>query len=74
MLLTMEEEEIIGILKESNREGLSITQLVAISKLSRSRVRIIIAKLDGARQVNIRKIGMAKIYTVKPEMQMKLSD
>lgn len=42
--------------------GLTITELVDISKLSRSAVRTALANLDGAGKVSVRKIGMAKLY------------
>ncbi len=60
------EEKIISILKENDR-GLTITELVRISKLSRSAVRIILAKLEGAEKTEFRRIGMAKVYSLKSE-------
>ena len=62
ILLTME-EKIINILKE-NDIGLTITDLVRISKLSRSAIRIILAKLEGAEKLEFRQIGMAKVYSL----------
>ena len=57
----MTEEKIIKILEENN-VGLSITEIVNLSKLSRSAVRTAIAKLEGANKISLRNIGMAKIY------------
>ena len=74
MLLTIEEEKIIvDVLKEDNNGGLSITDLVKISKLSRSAIRIILAKLEGAEKLKSRRIGMAKVYSLKSEIQMRLN-
>lgn len=58
------EDKLIKILKKSE-SGLTITELVKVSKLSRSAVRIILLRLEGAKKVSIRKIGMAKIYSLK---------
>jgi len=41
---------------------MTITELVKNSELSRSAVRIALAKLEGAERVSIRNIGMAKLY------------
>lgn len=57
-------EEVVKILKK-NHQGLTITELVDVSGFSRSLVRIVLARLEGANRVNVRKIGMAKVYTVR---------
>lgn len=57
-------DKLISVLKK-NSQGLTITELVDKSKLSRSAVRIELAKLEGANKVSIRKIGMAKVYLLK---------
>ena len=56
------EEKIIGLLKKS-AHGLTITELVDKSKLSRSSIRTGLAKLEGAKRVSVRQIGMAKVYS-----------
>ena len=56
--------KIIKILREDSREGLTITELVRVSGISRSTVRTILAWLEGAEKVSIRKIGMAKLYSL----------
>ena len=58
------EDKLIKVLRKSEA-GLTITELVKVSNLSRSAVRIILARLEGAKEVSIRKIGMAKIYSLK---------
>ena len=62
----MDEEKLItSIVKENNNGGLSITELVRLSSLSRSAVRTILAKLEGAGKLGFRKVGMAKLYRLK---------
>ena len=51
--------------KDPINRGLSITELVKISKLKRCAVRTALAELKGARKVHIRKIGVSKIYYLK---------
>lgn len=53
--------EIIGV----NKTGITITELVTISRLSRSKIRTLLARLEGADKINFRKIGMAKVYYLK---------
>jgi predicted transcriptional regulator len=62
------EDLITDILKE-NTQGLSITELVSISNLPRSKVRIFLAKLEGAGKIKFRNIGMAKLYHVSNNIQ-----
>ncbi|MBW2988783.1 winged helix-turn-helix domain-containing protein [Candidatus Woesearchaeota archaeon] len=59
------EEKIIALLRDSDKGGQSITSLVGLSGISRSRVRTALAKLEGAGQIEFRKVGMAKLYTLK---------
>lgn len=61
----MEKSESIKKLLEKNREGLTITEIVSRSKFSRSTIRTILANLEGAKKVSYKKIGMAKVYTLK---------
>ena len=57
-------DKIIQVLKQNPRKGLTITELVLLSKLSRSALRTALAKLEGAKKVSIRKVGMAKVYSL----------
>lgn len=66
-------ERIIELLKKTNF-GLTIAEISKLLKVTRNTVSVNLAKLEGAGQVNIRKIGMAKIYSVKPELQTKLTN
>ena len=58
------ENKIIKILKK-NPTGLTIAELTKKTKSSRFVVRSTLSKLEGAKKVSIRKIGMAKVYTLK---------
>ena len=58
-------DKVVRILKENLHSGLTITELVKASKLSRHAVITSLAKLEGGGKVSIRKIGMAKIYLLK---------
>ena len=58
------EDKVIQVLKQNPRKGLTITELVESSKLSRSALRTALAKLEGAKKVSVRKVGMAKIYSL----------
>ena len=49
----------------SNSQGFTITDIVSKTKLSRSAVRTALAKLEGGNKVSIKKIGMAKVYSLK---------
>ena len=55
------EKSIIGFLRK-NEDGLTITELVSLSKLSRSTVRVVLARLEGGDKISFREIGMAKVY------------
>lgn len=57
------EGEILKMLKRFG-EGLTITELVNKTNLNRSAIRTVLAKLDGADKVSIKKIGMAKVYSL----------
>jgi DNA-binding transcriptional ArsR family regulator len=59
--------KVIKLLEKEGRLGLSITDLVSNSKLSRSAIRIILAKMEGARMVKFRRVGMAKLYYLEDE-------
>lgn len=60
----MKDDKIIDILEENNL-GLTITELVEKSGFSRSTVRTILARLEGAKRVIIKRVGMAKLYSLK---------
>lgn len=55
------EKKVLRILRNSSKGG-TITELTEISQLSRSAVRTTLARLEGAKKIKFREIGMAKIY------------
>ena len=55
-------DKVVSILK--NSDGLTITEIVKKTKFTRSAIRTALAKLDGAEKVDVRKIGMAKVYSI----------
>jgi len=59
------EDKVLKILSKNSNSGLTITELVKDSKFSRSAIRTSLAKLDGAGKVSIRKVGMAKVYSLR---------
>ncbi len=70
-LHTKMETKVVDILKKTGDKGMSITELVSKSKLSRSSIRISLARLEGAGRVTIRKVGMAKLYHLNPKNSTK---
>lgn len=58
----MSEGKVMHVLGEFQQNGLSITDIVRMTSLSRSFVRITLARLEGAGKVVVRKVGMAKLY------------
>ena len=49
-------------LLKKNPNGLTITEISKLLKLTRNTVAIALAELKGAQQITIRKIGMAKLH------------
>jgi len=64
MLIAMEEDKMFEIINNSGETGCTITEIVAVSRLPRSVVRILLARLEGAEKIAFRRVGMAKIYCV----------
>jgi len=58
-------ERISKVLRMEFTGGLTITELVRNSKLSRHIVLKTLAQLEGADKVSIRNAGMAKIYSLR---------
>ena len=58
------ENNIIALLNE-NESGLTITDLAKKTNKNRHNIRLILAKLEGAKKIKIRQIGMAKVHTLK---------
>ena len=47
-----------------NDNGLTITDLGSLSKFSRSTIRVVLARLEGANKISFREIAMAKVYVL----------
>ena len=60
----MEDEKVFRIVKNAGNTGRTITEIVAMSHLPRSVVRILLARLEGAEKVGFKKVGMAKVYSI----------
>lgn len=60
----MEDGRVFEIVRSGGDTGRTITEIVAMSRLPRSVVRILLARLEGAGKVGFRKVGMAKVYSV----------
>jgi len=57
-------EKIIELLKENNA-GLTVAEICRFLSVTRNTAAVSLARLEGAEQVEIRKAGMAKIYSLK---------
>ena len=66
-------ERIIDLLKKNN-SGLTIADISKLLNVTRNTASVHLAKLEGAKQIEIRRVGMAKIYSLKPELQTKLTN
>ena len=53
--------KVVSLLRSSSF-GMTITDLVLRSSISRSSIRTVLAKLEGAKRVKFKRIGMAKLY------------
>jgi DNA-binding transcriptional regulator GbsR (MarR family) len=57
-------KRVVSVLRV-NSDGLTITEIVYKIKLGRSAVRTALAKLEGGDKVSVKKVGMAKLYSLK---------
>ena len=55
----------IKLILKKHPYGLTITDIVKKSELSRSTIRNMLSRLEGAGEIYFIKIGMAKIYNLK---------
>ena len=63
----MEKEKQIIKELEKNKEGLTIQEIADNTKISRNTIVKVLAKLEGRNDVEIRNVGMAKIYKLKED-------
>ena len=66
-------EKIIDMLGRNN-SGLTVADISKLLTVTRNTVAICLARLEGAQRIEIRKVGKAKLYSLKPEIQTKLGD
>lgn len=64
-------EKIVDLLSE-NISGLTIAEISRLLKITRNTVTVSLAKLEGAERVRIRRVGLAKLYSLKTELKTKL--
>ena len=57
-------EKVLYILEKNSGE-MTIINLVNKTKISRSLIRTILANLEGADKVKFKKIGVAKVYSLR---------
>jgi DNA-binding transcriptional regulator YhcF (GntR family) len=57
-------ELVVNLLKK-NTDGLTVTELAEILKISRNTVAVALAELKGADELRIREVGMAKLHYLK---------
>ncbi|MGV8150851.1 MAG: immunoglobulin-like domain-containing protein [Candidatus Woesearchaeota archaeon] len=62
-------EKIISEILAEHTIGASITDIEKISGISRSTIRTSLARLEGANLIKLRKIGMAKVYTLNQNLK-----
>ncbi len=48
-----------------SKYGFTITELTTKSKYPRCKIRIILAMLEGAEEIEFRKVGKAKVYNLR---------
>ena len=56
------EKKIISLLKKNHITGMTITDFVNESKMTRSRVKTAISRLEGAGKISCEKVSKAKLY------------
>jgi len=61
------ENKIVKILKKNSENGLTITELVKKSKLSRHAVKTALLRLEGAKKVYFKKVITGKFYFLKED-------
>ena len=58
-------KEMVENLLKRNTDGLTITEISSILKISRNTVAVALAELKGADKIRIREVGMAKLHYFK---------
>lgn len=55
---------VLNLLKK-HKEGLTVTEISKLLNISRNTTAISLARLDGAKKIKIRNVGMAKLHFLK---------
>ena len=58
-------KELVKNLLIRNTDGLTITEIASMLKISRNTVAVALAELKGADRLRIRQVGMAKLHYLK---------
>jgi DNA-binding CsgD family transcriptional regulator len=52
----------VGELLRKHKEGLTISEIAGLLKISRNTVAVALAELKGADKLHVREVGMAKLH------------
>ena len=58
-------KELVKNILRKNTDGLTITEIASILKISRNTVAVALAELKGAEEIRIREVGKAKLNYLK---------
>jgi GTP-sensing pleiotropic transcriptional regulator CodY len=58
----MENKGVFEIVRDSGKEGLTIAKIVSMTRLPKSVVCILLARLESAEKIGFRNVGMSKVY------------
>ena len=61
----MRKKELVENLLRKNTDGLTVTEIANLLKISRNTVAVALAELKGANKLRIRAVGMAKLHYLK---------
>jgi len=57
--------KLVEDLLRKNTDGLTVTEIASLIKISRNTVAVALAELKGADKLRIRPVGMAKLHYLK---------
>ena len=60
-VMKTKKEKVEELLKK-NRDGITLTDISKLVKISRNTAAVILAELKGSNKIKIRKVGMAKLH------------
>jgi len=71
-LVNKEEDEVISLLEEDPKMGMTVSEIERNSKLTKQTIKIILAILEGADKIIVRPVGASKIYFRRKDLQFAL--